>query len=235
MISPTEEFHSTYTDAVTPGNLFFESSDNAYALRQTETSALISGEVNATFESANYGFFFGPKIYRYSSALRTDVYDEQDDYDGLDDDIDTVDISSTNTLVGAHLGISGMYDLNDWVSIGGRAAIGLYTNFSALDRSYSDHGSGYSAFATSSVSSSSNTTGFAQSLELSPKVDVALTNNLDLTMGATFLYLNGVDEPGQHYEGIGGDNGLGTLAADTPSTKNGVGFSGLSLGLKGRF
>lgn len=68
---------------------------------------------------------------------------------------------------------------------------------------------------------------------------MAVTDNLDISLGAMLLFLNGVDEPGSHYAGIGEDDGSGPpptgLASDAPSLTNGVHFTSLTLGLHDRF
>jgi len=231
-----DDINAIYSDTVTAGNLDFSNSEDAHAIRLSESSELASIEASATYDMGGFKLFFGPRLLRYQASLGTIIYDELGDLQGTDNGIDTVNISSTNTLVGAQIGVSGMYALNDTFSVGGKAALGLYANYSTLNRSYNDGGSGNSPFtAGGAVSSTSSATGFAQSIEISPRINVALTDNLDLTLGTTWLWLNGVDEPGTHYTGIGAAGGGGGLAADSPTFANGVNFGGVTAGLHGQF
>ena len=233
-ISPTEELNAIYTGNVTPGNHFFDNSQDAYALTFTESSSVGGLEASATYEMDGFRLLVGPRWIRYQSSLGTVVYDEEDDFLGADNGIDRVDITSTNNLIGVQAGIEGMYPLAGAISIGGRAAVGLYVNNATLERTFTAD-NGNTPFNTDTVSSTTSTSGFAQSVELSPKVVMAVTENLDISLGGTLLYLNGVDEPGTHLAGIGEDDGTGELAADTPSLTNGVHFAGLTLGVQGRF
>lgn len=226
-----------YSDPPTTGNYTFLNADDAFAMAFTESSSVGGLEASATFDMGEFRFLLGPRWIRYQASLGTVVYLDDDDFDGITDNIDRVDISSTNNLIGVQVGVEGMFPLFDDVSIGGRAAVGLYANHATLDRSYSaDNGAAASPFTTASVSDSSSATGFAQSVELSPKVALAVTPNIDVSLGAMLLFLNGVDEPGTHLAGIGEDDGDDTaLAADTPSFGNGVHFAGITLGVHGRF
>jgi hypothetical protein len=128
-----------------------------------------------------------------------------------------------------------MFPVFDTVSFGGRAAAGVYVNYSALSRTSTTDEPGLSPFGADSVTSNSSATGFATSVELSPKVALSVTDDLEVSLGGTFLWLNGVDEPGSHYQGIGEDDTSGELAADTPRFNNGVYFGGLTVGVQGRF
>ncbi len=235
-IDDNELLDAAYDTGGTAGNLFFSSSNSAYAVRVTESGSLGSLGANATYRlDENFNLTFGPRVLRYQSGLRTMFYDEDDDLAGTDDGIDIVDINSTNTLVGTQIGVAGMLPLNDMVKLGGSAAVGLYANYATLNRSYSDNGYGSSPFNTGSVSSNTTAVGFAQTVEISPKVDVALNDNLALTLGGTLLWVNGLDEPGTHYAGMGVDDGTGNLAADTPRFGSSALFAGVTAGLKGTF
>lgn len=127
-----------------------------------------------------------------------------------------------------------MVPLADAISIGGRASLGIYANRATLDRSYSADND-QSPFATDAVSATSTATGFAASVETSPRVELAVTESIDVSLGATVLYLNGVDEPGTHFAGIGAPGGGGGLASDSPSLTNTVHFAGVTVGLHGTF
>jgi hypothetical protein len=233
-ISVGGQLFGAYSTAVTNANLVFNNAENAYAVTFTESSSLASFEASATYGTDGFGVFFGPKLISYKSSLGTAYFDDLNDFAGTDDQVDRINISSSNTLIGAQLGVVGMYDINEMFSVGGRAAVGLYANNAVLDRTYRA-GVNQFPFTTASQSSSASSTAFAQSVEISPKVDIALTSSLDFTLGATWLYLNGVDEPGKHYVGMGVNNGANTLAADAPTFSNGVNFAGVSAGLHGKF
>jgi hypothetical protein len=234
-LDPSEDIQAIYAGTATPGNLGFPNSEDSYAMTFTESSSIGGLEASATFELGNdLRFFVGPRWLRYQASLVTAAFDDSTDFAGLDDDIDRVDISSTNDLFGVQLGVEGMVPLFDAVSIGGRAAVGLYANNATLDRTFSAD-DGETPFILNPESNTSSVVGFAQSLELSPKVAFAVTDGLDISLGATLLYLNGVDEPGTHLTGIGAVGVGGAMAADTPTLTNGVHFAGLTLGLNGRF
>ena len=225
---------AVYDDDVTPGNLHFSNSDTAYAMTMTENSSVGGLEASATYDMGAVRFLVGPRWIRYQSSLGTVVYDDENSFIGLGDDIDRVHISSTNDLFGVQAGIEGMFPVTDMISIGGRATVGIYANHATLDRHYSADDTS-SPFNTQSVSGSSSETGFAQSFEISPRVELAVSDNSSISIGGIFLMLNGVDEPGTHYAQIGADDTTGNLAADSPVLNNGVHFAGLTLGVHGHF
>lgn len=216
------------------GDLEFSHSDNFEGLELTERSSLLGLEASATYDLGDSRLFIGPRWMRYQSQLETVIYDDVNDYLGTDDEIDTVDIASLNDLIGLQVGIDGMIDVTDRVRLGGRAAVGVYANMATLDRFYEGTGGG-SPFVADTQESSSSATGFAHSVEVSPRIEFAASENLSLSLGGTLLWLNGVDNPGDHYAGMGDDNGLGTLAADSPGFAGSVLFTGITAGLHGRF
>jgi len=230
---PGEDLYSQYTPVQTPGNLFFDNSDQAEFVRSTENSFVGGGELNTTYDLGGLKLLFGPRSIYYSSSLSTYVADDTGALHGGTGN-DWVDISSNNLLLGGQLGIEGMFQANETFSFGGRATVGLYANVASLDRSYRADDAG-SPFSIQSVTATSHATGLAESIELSPKVAIAIAPKLDLTFGATLLMLNGVDEPGQHYAGIGAPGGGGGLAGDPPAFHNGVNFAGLTVGVQGHF
>jgi hypothetical protein len=214
------------------GDFDFSYADNFQGIEIDEGGYLAGLEANLAYDWGGAQLFFGPRWLRYNSSLDVSFYDDVNDYEGTDNEIDQVSISSTNDLFGGQIGIAGMVDIADGIKLGGRAAVGLYYNSASLDRDFS---SDASPFLTDSVEDTSTSGGFAQSIELSPAVEFAASENLSITLGANLIWFNGVDEPGDHLAGIGADDGSGDLAGDEPGFDRSVLFTGLSAGLKGTF
>jgi len=235
-VEPLEDIYTTYTGGLTPGNLSFDNSEDAFGLYYREASSVAGFEANATYDLGQGAkLTFGPRDILYGSTLHTWVSDDSGAFDGSNTGNDRVYISSLNNLIGPQIGVSGMYQLNDTFSIGGKAALGLYANVATLNRHYNADDGFSSPFNTQDVSSSSTAVGLAESVEISPKVSVAIAKNVDLNFGGTMLFVNGVDEPGKHYADIGKDDGSGNLAADGPRFNNSVFFGGATIGLTGHF
>lgn len=227
------DYDAAYENDV-DGELAFSSSDSFEGIELFEYASLTGLEASATYAFGDARVFVGPRWIRYQSQLITRVYDDTNDYEGNDDETDIVDISSLNDLLGVHFGVDGMYDLNDSIRIGGRASLGVYANGATLSR-YIEVGDGRTPFVSDVQEAVSSASGFAHSVELSPRIEFAASENLTLSLGGTLLWLNGVDNPGDHYSRMGADNGLGTLADDTPNLSGDVKFSGLTVGLHGQF
>jgi hypothetical protein len=237
VIDDNEDIDAVYDNNGGPGNLSFAPADSAYAATFSESSSVGGLEASGTYAVVDgVKLFFGPRWIRYQAALNTAFFEEQADFEGTTNRIHRVAISSTNDLLGVQAGVEAMFPVFDNVSFGGRAAAGVYMNYSTLSRTVrTDDPGNLAPFGVASVTSTSSATGFATSVELSPKVALAVTDNLEVSLGGTFLWLNGVDEPGPHYQGIGVDDGSGNMAADTPRFNNGVNFAGITVGLQGRF
>lgn len=225
-----------YDPLITPGNLAFSNSNDANAFSVEESSSIGGLEASATWDLDGVRLSAGPRWIHYEAALGTVAYDNMDSYNGIASNIDRMDIASVNDLLGLQVGLEGMWPVFERVSVGGRASLGIYANNATLDRTYAaDDGS--SPFTSSTVSDTSTATAWAASLELAPEVRLALTEAIDLSFGATLLYLTGVDEPGTHFAAMGGDDGIGGigLAEDGPSLTEGISFSGFRAGLHGHF
>lgn len=233
----SDNLQLAYTGDVTTGYYDYDNSEDAQVLLFNEQSFLGSGEVNATYDLGGMKLLFGPRSIYYSSTFSSRVADDLSAYNLTSTGNDYIDITSANLLVGGQIGIEGMFKANDTFSFGGRATAGLYANFATLDRNYraDDAFSSPYSGALNPAHQIGTAMGLAESLELSPKVAVAITPKLDLTFGATAILLNGVDEARNHWATMGVQDGNGAIASEAPAFHDGVNFGGVSIGLKGHF
>lgn len=225
-----------YTSQVDPSFYSFEDSEDAQVLTFTEQSFLGSGEVNATYDLGGFKLLFGPRSIYYQSTFSSRVADDLGAWGGGTGN-DYIDITSGNLLVGGQIGIEGMYQANETFSFGGRVTAGLYANFASLKRDYfaDDGDSPYGLGTINPAHQTATAIGMAESLELSPKVAVAISPKLDLTFGATAILLNGVDEARNHWATMGVQDGNGTIANEAPAFHDGVNFGGVTFGIRGHF
>ena len=196
----SDNLNASYDD-VTPGNLNFSASDSSTLISFDQWSSLTRAEAIATDAiDDHFKLFGGPKFIGHTSSLTSKNFDEEDDFLGTVDGVDTVSITSHNKPDGYADRYGGLFPRHAehrlWIALGGWAAVGLHGNAASLDRHYDDNGSGVSPFSAGNVNSTSSAFGLAESVEPSPKISVAVTPNVDLSPGSTFIFLNGMDEPG---------------------------------------
>lgn len=227
--SGAEDLSAAYTRNFDPDNLRFDNSEDAFNMLVDQDWSLAGVDASASYAlSDDFKVTFGPSWLRYANSLHTTVYDEENTTSYIDD----VNIESTNDLFGAKVGLEGMVAVTDAISLGGRVAVGAYYASQTLDRSYEATGGSGSPFLTDYVEDSATADGFATSVEVSPKVALAVTDNVSLSLGGTFLWINGIDEAADHFGHLASDDS--GLAADTPNS-TGVSFGGVTLGLTGKF
>jgi len=227
--SGTENLSTAYTANYDSDNLEFANSEDAFNMLVDRDWSLAGVDASASYAlSDDFKVTFGPSWLRYANSLHTTVYDEENTPYYIDD----VNIESTNDLFGAKVGLEGMFAVTDAISFGGRVAVGAYYASQTLDRSYESLGGYDSPFGTNYVDDSATADGFATSVEVSPKVALAVTDNVSLSLGGTFLWINGIDEATEHFGHLASDSS--GLAADTPNS-TGVSFGGVTLGLAGKF
>lgn len=233
----TDNLQLAYTGDVTSGYYDYDNSEDAQVLLFNEQSMLGSGEINATYDLGNFKLLFGPRSIYYQSQFSSRVADDIPSYNMTSTGNDYIDITSANLLVGGQIGLEGMYRANDIFSFGGRVTAGLYANFAKLDRNYRADDAFSSPYSggLNPAHQTGTAIGLAESLELSPKVAVAITPTLDLTFGATAIMLNGVDEARNHWATMGVQDGNGAIASEAPAFHDGVNFGGVTFGIKGHF
>lgn len=231
LISGGEQLGATYSDDYTPGNLEFDNSESAYSMNADQQWSLAGVNASATFDLGEHAkVTVGPAWLRYANSLHTNVIDQDGDPDYVDD----VSISSTNDLFGGVVGLEATLPVGESFSIGGRLAGGVYWAHKVLDRTYESVGGFDSPFNDDLEQDSSTVDELATSIEFSPKAALALSPNLSLSLGGTFIWINGIDEAASHFQSIGADDGSGNLAEEDPVSTS-VQFGGITLGLSGTF
>lgn len=231
LISGGQQLGATYSDDYSPGNLEFENSEVAFSMNADQQWTLAGVNVAATFDLGQHvKLSVGPAWLHYANSLHSNVLDEENTSNYIDD----VTITSTNDLYGGVVGLEATLPVTDTISIGGRIAGGVYLAHKALDRTYESQGGFDSPFDSDLEQASSSVDEVATSVEFSPKVALAVSPNLSLSLGGTFLWLNGVDEASSHFQSIGTDDSSGDLADEDPAS-TAVQFGGLTLGLTGTF
>lgn len=218
----------TNTDAVYddgPGaDITSANSDNIYGMTVHHETKLFGAEANAVRPFGIPGLLIGARGIYFGEQLSSTTMDQADDVPwlGTDTQRDHVSIRTDNYLLGVQLGLQHMFDVGDFVRIGGSIKGGLYNNFVDRNRTYvSENRPDLRSFDTSH---SANV--FAQGLEINPRLEFKLSDSVFLTASGSLLWLNNVSTPLSHFasvEDIDGDR-------DVRATDD-VFFYGGSVGL----
>ncbi len=176
-----------------------QNSDQLAVLDIKTRSQFYGGELNwqagNIFTLGNFTPFVGARYLRYTEKLKSVAYDEANDFFGTDNDIDRVNINTSNNLVGVQFGLAGFHPLTEDISIGGKASGGLFLNMAKRKRSFSRDDS-----ATDRFNDTIKKTGFAQVIELNPQIRYKFTDKVHFTLGGFFMWMNGVSAAGSHYD-----------------------------------
>jgi hypothetical protein len=231
MISGGEQLGATYSDSYNPDNLVFQNSEGAFSMNADQQWSLAGVNASATIDlGAGAKVTVGPAWLRYANALHSTVVETEGDADN----VDAVDISSTNDLFGGVVGLEAMLPVGDALTVGGRIAGGVYAAHKVLDRSYEAVGLIDSPYVSDLMTDNSSSDGIATSIEIAPRAALAISPNISLTLGGSFIWINGIDESADHFQSLGTDNGPGAIAEESPGSTS-VTFGGVSLGLTGTF
>lgn len=165
-------------------------SDNIFGLDINHQTKLYGAEANAVRAFGIPGLSIGIRSIYFGEQLSSTSMDTVADVPGLGagNIRDHISIRTDNYLVGLQLGFEKMFEVADGFRIGGGVKGGLYNNFTRRERTYvSENRPDLRSFETTD---SANV--FAQGVELNPRVDVRLAENVFLTASGSLLWLNNV-------------------------------------------
>lgn len=183
---------------------FAETTDDEETLSGVEFNVVLDDKV--TFGGiSGFETFAGARFINYGDSYASS-FSNSSTSGGGSSDIRTLAVA--NHLVGAHVGVSGKKFLSADLLLTGRLAAGLFANFAT-------RGGAGASFASSGTSYSyernTRDTGFAQMLEFSPALHYRIRDDMFVSLGGTFMLLNGVSEAnGSTAAGFatsGGDSG----------------------------
>ncbi|MCC7250266.1 hypothetical protein [Hyphomicrobium sp.] len=218
----------TNTDAVYddgPGaDITSTNSDNIFGMTVHHETKLFGAEANVVRPFGIPGLLIGARGIYFGEQLSSTTMDQADDVPwlGSDNQRDHVSIRTDNYLLGMQIGLQHMFDVGDFVRIGGSVKGGFYNNFVDRNRTYvSENRPDLRSFDTSHSASV-----FAQGLEINPRLELKLTDNVFLTASGSFLWLNNVSTPLQHFASVEDIDGNRDVGA-----KDDVFFYGGTVGL----
>jgi hypothetical protein len=160
----------------------------------TDTAALIplgSGGWNGP------AFVWGTRSLYFKERLSTVAYDEANDLQGTDNDIDRARIETTNFLYGLQVGLQGMMPVGNGVSVGGSVKGGLLANFISVERKFSSDDN-----LANTIRDDGDDIGFAQFVEIMPRVSWQIAPGVDLTASGMLLWINGVSEATSYFSKV---------------------------------
>jgi len=192
--------NATYDDDahLNPGaDVTTTNSDDLFALRAQHRTYLFGTDTVTPYSLGAVNFLWGTRFISLREKLTTTAFDEPNDFNGLDDDIDRVRIQSENFLYGAQIGFGGDYMVSPGVRLSGHVKGGLLANFIEVTQNFSSDDN-----AGNSLSKKDDDTGFAQFVEVNPKLSVSIAPNVDLTVGGYLLWINGISETTDYYRTV---------------------------------
>jgi hypothetical protein len=217
---PNDIFSSAATSA---------QSDNILGMTVHHESKVYGGEANLTSLLGIPGLSMGARAIYFGEALSSTTLDSADAVTVPPPSgstgfqlRDRATVRTDNRLVGVQLGFEHMFDVGDFVRIGGSIKGGLYNNFVDRNRTFVSE----NRLDIRSFEATDHKNVFAQGVEFNPRVELKLTDGMYLTAAGQFLWLNNVSTALPNYGSIGYINSDRDVHADQD-----VFFYGGSLGL----
>lgn len=207
------------------GNPFYSTnSDDIFGLSIHHETKLFGAEANLLRPFGIPGLLVGVRALNFGEELSsTAMQDGNDVPGGSDNDRDHIDIRADNRLLGLQIGLDQMFDVGDFMRVGGSIKGGLYNNFVDINGTFvSENRPDLRNFSRSDHDDT-----FAQVVEVNPRMEFKLGEGTYLTAAGQFLWLNNVSTALPHYATAEQDlGGLHNVRADDE-----VYFYGGSLGL----
>ncbi len=232
LTNSSELLFAAYDTFYNPANPSFSNSNVAYSGAYTYSTQVMGVEANYKMPfyalGPNVNVFGGVRWIRLKDGFSSWVSDDLASFQGLATNNDYATIRMTNDLFGLQIGLQGMMPVGNGFAVGGRGAFGLYAN--SIERNFSFFSqNGSTGLAVNPFANTTNTTAFAQALELMPRVEYAFARNWVAFVSGQYLMLHGVGDVTSGY----GD--FGRVPGGTLTTDNTAHFYGVSGGLKVSF
>lgn len=214
---------TVYDDA--PGSdIDSVNSDNIFGLTVHHETKLFGGEINAVRPFGIPGLLIGARGIFFGEQLGSTAMDTEASVPWLGTAIvrDHVGIRTDNYLLGLQVGLQHMFEVGDFMRIGGSVKGGLFNNYVRRNRTFvSENRTDLRSFDTNHSDHV-----FAQGVEVNPRIEFQLMDGVYLTAAGSFLWLNNVSTALPHYEFVEDIDGDRNVRANSDTY-----FWGGSLGL----
>ena len=202
-----------------------DNSDEIEAIRVDHQSRLTTGD-SATYPmlfpgSEDVRVLFGTRLIMMNEELSTAVFNDANDFAGLDNEIDRANVEVDNRMIGLQVGVEGEQPVSEGVTVGGFVKGGLLANFIDVETSFASDDAPANA-----LNKGYDDIGFAQFIEASGNVSVRLTESASLVASGMLLWVNGVNEAGDNYSQVSDAQATG-IGNDEDAV-----FYGARLGVK---
>lgn len=171
-------------------------SENIYAMAGRHETQLFGGEINMIKPFGIPGLLVGPRALYFGEELGATAMEEVDDVpgNGTGTARDQVSVRTDNRLFGLQVGVGGMFDVGDYLRVGGAIKAGLYDNVVTRRRTFFSLNQ-----SVRRQDSTENDDVLAEAVEVNPRVELRLSDDVYLSAAGTFLWLNNVSEATSHF------------------------------------
>ncbi len=168
-------------------------------------SKVYGGEANVTSLLGVPGLSVGARAIYFGEALSSTTLDSADAVTIPPPSgstgfqlRDRATVRTDNRLVGLQLGFQHMFDIGEFLRVGGSIKGGLYNNFVDRNRTFVSE----NRLDLRSFESTDHENVFAQGVEFNPRIELKLTQGTYLTASGQFLWLNNVSTALPNYKSI---------------------------------
>lgn len=171
-------------------------SENIYGVAVRHETQLFGGEINLVKALGIPGLLLGPRALFFGEELGATAMEEVDDVPGNGNGTarDQVSVATDNRLFGLQVGVQGMFDVNDFLRVGGSIKAGLYDNVVTRRRTFFSLNQ-----SVRRQDSTDDDQVLAQVVEINPRVELRLADDVYLSAAGTFLWLNNISEATSHF------------------------------------
>lgn len=171
--------------------------ENIFGMVVHHETKLMGGEANIVRPFSIPGLLIGARGIYFGEQLGVTTIEEDRGMPGGADttpDRDQVGVRVDNKLLGLQAGLYGMFDIGEYVRIGGDVKAGLFYNHATRRRTYQQKQTPDEL----NFKSEDSDDVVAQGVEINPRIELQLADGVWLTAAGTFLYLNNVSESLPH-------------------------------------
>lgn len=161
----------------------YTNSQNIASLYAKHSTKLFGAEANAVDVFNVPGLLLGARTIYYGEELET-VTTKATSAAAQD----AVSIQTDNYLAGFQVGLQHMWEIGDGLKLGGSVKGGLYANEAQRSRSFLSRNQSQTRAQQNTLDDGA----FAQAVEINPRIEFELAKGINLSAGATFLWLNNV-------------------------------------------
>lgn len=171
-------------------------SENIYALAVRHETQLFGSEINLINPFGVPSLLVGPRAFYFGEEIGATAMEEVDDVpgNGTGTARDQVSVRTDNRLFGLQVGVQGMFDVGHYLRVGGAIKAGLYDNVVTRRRTFFSLNQ-----SVRRQDSTENDDVLAEAVEVNPRIELRLSDDVYLSAAGTFLWLNNVSEATSHF------------------------------------